>query len=564
MQFIAIKPDGQFHICSETVQILRASCGSDTFKVVSIAGNYRTGKSFLLNRLAKKNLFGTSPRVQAMTKGIWISREVVDGVLLVDTEGLGSTDVSSQHDLFIFALTIMLSNVILYNTVGAIQSDVITKLHVAEQFADHVSRKHTSSPRPTLMWICRDFGLQLLSAHGQPLTSDEYLHEQLIKIPTVHEALKTLFRSLQCTVLSKPCVVDALESVVDTAFERSTDLLRQRIIACNGHNSLDLLIMTSELMVKAFNESTLPVLDDIWTLTADIARRNALDAVTAEVHAFDMKDGDTRALSVFVMTLYQNFRSNLFRDHDKVDDFNDRVATALHVKEETLHTIQREQLRAIVESLPPSSDVTEVSRALGTFDATIYGDVIRQVFGILRGIDRELALSQETVYEVQCINAGVRDEIELYKSDILQAQTFETKLKQRLTEEKRGHDDIVSKHERELQALQASNDLLQQDMEGLQTAHKTRIDDVLRELDVEHVERQSALEKTTTVEREFVDLQTRFNDLQKFHKQEMRDMEHSNKAIKVHTNELESQLSCTMARAKRLEHDWKRRRTDVE
>ena len=142
MQFIEITKDHRFQICQETVRHLRASCVGP-FKVVAIAGNYRTGKSFLLNKLAQKTVFGTSSKVQAMTKGVWVCPEVVDGVLLMDTEGLGSTDVSSQHDLFVFALTIMLSNVILYNTVGAVKSDVITKLHVAEQFGDHVSRKHT-------------------------------------------------------------------------------------------------------------------------------------------------------------------------------------------------------------------------------------------------------------------------------------------------------------------------------------------------------------------------------------------------------------------------------------
>jgi len=45
--------------------------------VVSVAGLYRTGKSFLLNNviLDKKNIFGVGPTVNPCTKGLWLWAE---------------------------------------------------------------------------------------------------------------------------------------------------------------------------------------------------------------------------------------------------------------------------------------------------------------------------------------------------------------------------------------------------------------------------------------------------------------------------------------------------------
>lgn len=42
--------------------------------VVSVAGLYRTGKSYLLNRviLDKQKVFGVGPTVNPCTKGLWM------------------------------------------------------------------------------------------------------------------------------------------------------------------------------------------------------------------------------------------------------------------------------------------------------------------------------------------------------------------------------------------------------------------------------------------------------------------------------------------------------------
>ena len=303
-------------------------------------------------------------------------------------------------------------------------------------------------------------------------------------------------------------------NIVDTNFDASLTYLQGRVMACNGVSSLDLMVMTAELMVKAFNESTLPVLADVWDMTADMARKNALEAATAQ--AWDMKDDDV--VSVRVMDVYQTFRARLFRDHDKIDDFNAAVALVLQEKEAARQSRLKTQFRSVMESLPPSSEAEEVNKALGPLAATLCGGIMTQMFGIMRSIDTELSVAHMMVFEEQQTNRAMREEIGLYKNDIQQAHMYETKLKQKLVDEKRCHDDMMSKHGCEIQAIQASNDLLQQDMEALQAMHKERIQEVLHEVDVEHMERQAALDKATAFERDALDFQTRNNEMQQTHK----------------------------------------------
>ncbi|MXQ86073.1 hypothetical protein E5288_WYG002038 [Bos mutus] len=108
---------------------------SQPLVVVAIAGLYRTGKSYLMNRLAGQNHgFRLGSTVRSETKGIWMwcvphpSKENHTLVLL-DTEGLGNVEKEdSKNDLWIFALAVLLSSTFIYNSMNSINDQALQQL----------------------------------------------------------------------------------------------------------------------------------------------------------------------------------------------------------------------------------------------------------------------------------------------------------------------------------------------------------------------------------------------------------------------------------------------------
>lgn len=109
--------------------------------VVGVAGMYRTGKSYLLNRviLNKNEGFGVSPTTNACTKGIWVWSKPLQGraengesvnVIVIDSEGIGALDETQDHDNRIFSLVILLSSCFIYNSVGTIDETAIENLNL--------------------------------------------------------------------------------------------------------------------------------------------------------------------------------------------------------------------------------------------------------------------------------------------------------------------------------------------------------------------------------------------------------------------------------------------------
>ena len=65
--------------------------------------------------------------INACTKGLWIWPEIVKGrtaegkdvnIVVIDTEGIGSLEEDSTHDIKVFSLAILLSSCFIYTSVG--------------------------------------------------------------------------------------------------------------------------------------------------------------------------------------------------------------------------------------------------------------------------------------------------------------------------------------------------------------------------------------------------------------------------------------------------------------
>lgn len=181
IQLITVNSEGKLELNNEAVELLKKI--PKPIAVVGVAGQYRTGKSYLLNRvlLNRGSGFGVGPTVNPCTKGIWmwgrpLKGQTADGklvnVIVMDSEGLAATDVDASHDSRIFSLVMLLSSMFIFNSLGTIDENALETLslvinltksiHVKSGNKDDVTYDDYAMYMPTFIWVVRDFGLELL------------------------------------------------------------------------------------------------------------------------------------------------------------------------------------------------------------------------------------------------------------------------------------------------------------------------------------------------------------------------------------------------------------------
>ncbi|CAG9318600.1 unnamed protein product [Blepharisma stoltei] len=297
-----------FRLTSEGLNFLNSI--KTKVSVVAVAGKYRTGKSYMLNKIildVEGPGFGVGPTINPCTKGLWIWSEpipvkAVDGqdvsLLVIDSEGLGAFDEDANHDTRIFMLSVLLSSYFIYNSVGSIDENALTNLSLIVNLTKSLQIRASDSGLdvdevsayfPSFLWVLRDFALQLIDPAGNPITSKEYLENSLQLQKGVSDAieaknrvrklLKHFFRDRDCFTLVRPSederVLQELDKVPDSAlrpeFVREKQNLKKLIyrrVKVKSFNSKDL---TGELLaglaqsyVDAINRGAVPTIEGAW------------------------------------------------------------------------------------------------------------------------------------------------------------------------------------------------------------------------------------------------------------------------------------------------------------
>ena len=295
----------QFSINPDAVTFLE-SLGSQPLGVAALAGPYRHGKSFLLNRVLLQYEpgvgFPVGHTVNACTKGLHISTQLLTDsrtpgaapVLIMDTEGLGAVSATDTHDMRIFSLALLLSSMFLYNSKGTIDQPAINNLALVTNISEHIRvSKHAENTDlsdffPAFLWIVRDFALDLVDESGAALQADDYLENALRPVDQaspeknrVRERLRTLFRHRGCVTMVRPCddeqALKTLNQLPNTALKPSfleqAALLRQLVLqrtlpakVQGMHMTGPLLVRLARLYVDAINQGAAPVIKDSWSL----------------------------------------------------------------------------------------------------------------------------------------------------------------------------------------------------------------------------------------------------------------------------------------------------------
>lgn len=298
-----------FVLTIEGIEYLKSVPGP--VAVVSVAGLYRTGKSYLLNRvlLNRKKGFGVGPSVNPCTKGIWVWGRPIPGtttegspcnIIIVDTEGIGALDQDSDHDSRIFSLAVLISSVFIYNSVGAIDEEALQNLSLVVNLTKHIhvktkQREETGSEEyaqyfPSFVWVVRDFALKLIDSDGEVLTSKEYLEKALQTQKgfsdstedknRIRRMLKEFFKDRDCWTLVRPVANELdLQNLVDREvnqlrpeFVEQMNALRKKVMLGVNPKTMNNKELSGEMLgnlienyVNTINKGSVPSIENAWS-----------------------------------------------------------------------------------------------------------------------------------------------------------------------------------------------------------------------------------------------------------------------------------------------------------
>lgn len=282
--------------------------------IVTVAGMYRTGKSYLLNRvlLNRNRAFEVGPSINPCTRGLWLWGEALPGtledgspcsVIVIDTEGIGGLEKDSNYDSRIFSIASIISSCFIYNSTGAIDENAIDSLSLIVNLSKLVQSSSSSSFYPKFVWVLRDFTLQLIDENGKAIEPNQYLEKTLMeqngfsdsveKKNKIRNVLKGFYQERECVPLVRPSgkesdlqKLDQLElSELRNEFVQQIMELRKKVmfkakakkvggVQING----ELLVRLLEDCVKAFNDGNVPNIDSTWGYICKSHNRKILDS----------------------------------------------------------------------------------------------------------------------------------------------------------------------------------------------------------------------------------------------------------------------------------------------
>uniref|UniRef100_A0A5G2R4L0 GB1/RHD3-type G domain-containing protein n=1 Tax=Sus scrofa TaxID=9823 RepID=A0A5G2R4L0_PIG len=225
----------------------------------------------------------------------------------------------NQNDSWLFALAVLLSSTLIYNSMGTINQQAMDQLHYVTELT-HCIRAKSSSGRhevkdsadfvsffPDFVWTLRDFSLEL-EANSEPIIADEYLENSLKlrqgndkKTKSFNETrlcIRKFFPEKKCFIFDRPAQRKYLvhleqlpEEDVDPEFREQVEefcsyiLSHSKVktlsggITVNGpRECLETLVLT---FVNAISSGDLPCMENAVLALAEIENSAAVQKAIA-------------------------------------------------------------------------------------------------------------------------------------------------------------------------------------------------------------------------------------------------------------------------------------------
>ncbi|XP_052587734.1 guanylate-binding protein 4-like [Peromyscus californicus insignis] len=409
--------NGELRVNPKAVNILEEI--TQPVVVVAIVGLYRTGKSYLMNRLAGQNHgFNLGNTVRSETKGIWMwcvphPTKPQFKLVLLDTEGLGDVEKGdSKNDSWIFALAVLLSSTFVYNSMSTINHQALEQLHYVTELTELIRAKSTSGSEemddscefvsffPDFVWAVRDFVLEL-KLDGRVITADEYLENALKLIPgrglkaqrsnMPRECIRHFFPKRKCFVFDRPTketellvhVEEMPEDQLDQNFQLQSKAFCSHIfsnakaktlkegIIVNG-NRLATLVTT---YVNSINSGAVPCLENAVTTLAErensAAVERAVDHYNKQMAQRVRLPTDTLQELLDVHTACEKEAIAVFMEHSFKDDnqqFQKKLVITLEKRKEAfMQQNEAESLRLCQAELEKLAEPLRESVSRGAF-----------------------------------------------------------------------------------------------------------------------------------------------------------------------------------------------------
>ncbi|XP_055313933.1 atlastin-like isoform X2 [Sitodiplosis mosellana] len=366
---------------------LGSMLNNDDFKdrhlvVISIAGPYRQGKSFLLNFFirylnaqykkhdASNWLEGAGPLEgfkwrngqKRETMGIWIWSDIFthdyeDGrkvaIILMDTQGVFDHQTSTITNTFIFGLSLMMSSVQCYNLMHNIKEDNLQSLRLFSNYGQLSLDKTSEKSFQKLLFIVRDWPFAFESGYGWNGTKTveeilDYSEDQAAENIELRKQIKESFMKIEGFLMPSPGNVVALGrdfrgdlNQINPNFKTYVKILAEELLSPDklivkkiGGQELTTKDWVRYLQsyVQMFERGEIPEPKDVFQMILEASHRKLFDDSLAKYDkkmfdALSHSNGNRFSKNEF-RQFHENTKNEIFNDFESVPKFGDDVSTS--------------------------------------------------------------------------------------------------------------------------------------------------------------------------------------------------------------------------------------------